>query len=62
MVVVEQQSEFEVMKASANAGAISVADVFAALRNRRINERQCRELLRELELHYTPMWRRVITP
>lgn len=61
MVVLEQQSEYDVMKANANAGTISVSDVFGALRSKRITEQQCRELLQLLGAHHTPMWMRVLT-
>lgn len=61
MALQERQSEFDVMKIDAQSGKLSVAEVFDAMRNKRITERECGEILTILEMRSAPLWKRLIT-
>ena len=54
------ENKFHELLLGAQRGDVSVADIFAALRERSIDEKQCEQLLETLEKR-SAVWRRVAT-
>lgn len=56
-----QPDKYEALKAAAETAELSVDEVFAALRQKEIDEAQCTEILSVLERKRVPKWQRALS-
>lgn len=61
MSAIGRRTEFDELKAAAENGQLSIAETFAAMREKRITEEEGKSLLNLIQSKMTPRWHRMLS-